>query len=79
MKTASVRDLRNHFADVAKWIESGELVSITRHGSVFATLSPAAPKKRLTADWKARFKDHPPLGRGISIRKTSEIWSDLRD
>lgn len=79
MKTASVRDLRNHFADVAKWIADGELVSITRHGSVFATLSPAAPKKRLTADWNGRFKDHPPLGKGISIRKTSEIWSDLRD
>ena len=60
MKTASVRDLRNHFADVAKWIESGEPVSITRHGSIFATLSPAIPKKRLTADWRARLKDHPP-------------------
>ena len=24
MKTATVRDLRNHFADVAKWIEHGE-------------------------------------------------------
>lgn len=23
MKTATVRDLRNHFADVAKWIEEG--------------------------------------------------------
>jgi antitoxin (DNA-binding transcriptional repressor) of toxin-antitoxin stability system len=79
MKTASVRDLRNRFADVAKWIEGGELVSITRHGSVFATLSPAVPKKQLATDWKARFKNHPPLGKGFSLRETTKIWSDLRD
>jgi len=38
MKTATVRDLRNQFADVARWIESGERVTITRNGVAFATL-----------------------------------------
>ena len=48
MKTATVRNLRNHFADVAKWIESGEQVTITRNGAAFATLAPAkAPQGRL--------------------------------
>ena len=37
MKTATVRDLRNHFADVAKWIEHGEAVTITRNGTAFAS------------------------------------------
>src|SRR5438445_13334209 len=55
MKTATVRDLRNHFADVAKWIEHGEQVTITRNGAAFATLAPATPKKRRKADWAARF------------------------
>ena len=36
MKTATVRDLRHHFADVAKWIEHGESVTITRNGTAFA-------------------------------------------
>ena len=28
MKTATVRELRNNFADVGKWIEHGETVTI---------------------------------------------------
>ncbi len=45
MKTATVRDLRNHFARVAAWIEQGEPVEITKSGKVFARLLPAAPPK----------------------------------
>ncbi len=45
MKTATVRDLRNHFPRVAAWIEDGEPVEITRAGKVFARLLPAAPAK----------------------------------
>lgn len=45
MKTATVRDLRNHFPRVAAWIEEGEPVEITRAGKVFARLLPAAPAK----------------------------------
>ena len=46
MKTASVRDLRNHFPRVAAWIAEGEAVEITRNGKRFARLSPAMPEKR---------------------------------
>jgi prevent-host-death family protein len=49
-RTATVRDLRNRFADVAKWIEDGEQVTITRHGEAFATLAPARPAKPPTPD-----------------------------
>ena len=45
MKTATVRDLRNHFPRVAAWIEEGESVEITRAGKSFARLLPAAPAK----------------------------------
>jgi antitoxin (DNA-binding transcriptional repressor) of toxin-antitoxin stability system len=45
MKTATVRDLRNHFPRVATWIEEGEPVEITRAGKVFARLIPAVPAK----------------------------------
>lgn len=79
MKTATVRDLRNRFANVAKWIESGEQVAITRRGAVFATLAPAKPAKRKKVDWAARLKRRPPLGKGISKADAEKLWSDLRD
>jgi prevent-host-death family protein len=79
MKTATVRDLRNHFADVAKWIEHGEQVTITRNGAAFATLAPATPKKRRKADWAARFKRYKPVGRKLTKEETEAFWSRLRD
>ncbi len=79
MKTATVRDLRNNFASVAKWIEHGEQIAITRNGKSFATLSPAIPAKPRKADWAARFAKRPPLGKGISKDATEKLWSDLRD
>jgi antitoxin (DNA-binding transcriptional repressor) of toxin-antitoxin stability system len=42
MRTATVRDLRNHFARVSAWIEHGEAVEITKGGKAFARLVPAA-------------------------------------
>ena len=82
MKTATVRDLRNHFADVAKWIENGEPVSITRNGKTFATLSPAPaakPLKSFEERWAARMKKFKPVGKGLTKAQTEKFWSDLRD
>ncbi len=45
MKTASVRDLRNSFARVSRWIEAGETVEVTKRGRVFARIMPAEPPK----------------------------------
>ena len=79
MKKATVRDLRNHFADVAKWIEHGEQVTITRNGTAFATLAPALPRKPAKVDWAGRLKKFPPVGKGMSKKATEKLWSDLRD
>ena len=45
-KVATVRDLRNRFALIAKWIEQGEPVEITKGGQRFARLVPAEPRKQ---------------------------------
>jgi prevent-host-death family protein len=79
MKTATVRDLRNNFASVAKWIEHGEQITITRNGENFATLSPALPDKPRKVDWAARFKRYQPVGRKLSRAETEKFWSRLRD
>ncbi len=45
MKTATIRDLRNHFPRVAAHIENGEPVEITKSGKPFARLVPIVPEK----------------------------------
>ena len=82
MKTATVRDLRNHFADVAKWLAHGEQVSITRNGKAFATLSAAQsakPLKPFKERWAARMKKFKPVGKGLTKEQTDRLWSDMRD
>lgn len=79
MKTATVRDLRNNFASVAKWIEHGEQIAITRNGKAFATLSPAGLDHPKKVDWAARMKRYTPVGKGLSKEATERLWSDLRD
>ncbi|AHF89209.1 hypothetical protein OpiT1DRAFT_00702 [Opitutaceae bacterium TAV1] len=72
MRTATVADLRNNFARVSRWIEDGESVTITRRGQSFATLRPAARKKKKVEwpDFAARrrriFPDGPPPGKPLS-------------
>jgi antitoxin (DNA-binding transcriptional repressor) of toxin-antitoxin stability system len=79
MKTATVRDLRNRFASVAKWIEEGELVAITRHGATFATLSPTSPKKSRVVNWSKRLAEKPAVGRKSTKRETDAFWKALRE
>ena len=40
MKTATIRDLRNEFARVSKWLEKGESVQIIKRGKPFARVIP---------------------------------------
>jgi antitoxin (DNA-binding transcriptional repressor) of toxin-antitoxin stability system len=79
VKTATVRDLRNHFGDVAKWIENGERVKITRNGVSFATLAPIKLRRSEKADWATRFKRYRSVGRKLTKEATEAFWSELRD
>jgi antitoxin (DNA-binding transcriptional repressor) of toxin-antitoxin stability system len=82
MRTATVRELRNNFATLAKYLEWGEQVRITRNGRVFATLSPAVraqSKTELKAAWRERLKKYKPVGRKVSRAETDALWSRLRD
>lgn len=40
MKTANVRDLRNNFARLSKWLENGESVQIFKRGKPVARIVP---------------------------------------
>lgn len=72
MKSASIRDLRNSFPTVARWIEEGEAVEITRSGKPFARLEPIGPESAaplVMPDFLARMRRHFPNekpGTGLS-------------
>ena len=40
MKTATVRDLRNEFSRISKWLAAGETVQILKRGKPFARVVP---------------------------------------
>jgi prevent-host-death family protein len=52
MKTATVRDLRNHYTGILRWIASGEVVQITRRGKPVARLIPETPHADSQIDWR---------------------------
>ena len=72
MKTATIRDLRNAFPTVARWIEEGECVEITRSGKPFARLEPIQPenaKPLVMPDFLGRMRQQFPQeksGKGLS-------------
>lgn len=57
VKTATVRDLRNDFAKIARWLEDGEPVEIRRRGKLLGRIDPAprsAPEAREWPDFAGR-------------------------
>ena len=46
MKTATIRDLRNDFARLSKWLEQGETIEILKRGKAVAELVPKTSGKR---------------------------------
>jgi antitoxin (DNA-binding transcriptional repressor) of toxin-antitoxin stability system len=63
MKTATTRELRNSFPTVARWIEEGECVEITRSGKPFARLEPIQAESSTSLampDFIGRLRQHFP-------------------
>lgn len=53
MKTATVRELRNHYSRLLRWIAAGEEITISRRGSVIARLVPEKQHSVRKVDWAA--------------------------
>lgn len=51
MKTASVRDLRNHYTSLLGWVKAGEEVLITQRGKPVARLVPEKPAVPQVVNW----------------------------
>ena len=51
MKTATVRDLRNHYTSLLRWIQAGEEIVITQRGVAVARLLPAGDSAEPAVNW----------------------------
>jgi len=51
MKTATVRDLRNRYTSLLRWINAGEEIVITRRGTAIARLVPEPAAVAGRVDW----------------------------
>ena len=63
MKTATVRDLRNHYTSLLRWIAAGEEVLITQKGLPVARLVPPEPVTTTRVNWE----ESPEVKRDRSI------------
>ncbi len=79
MKTASVRELRNQYLSVLRWVEAGEEVRISRRGVVIARLVPEQPARR-RVDWSksaAAKLDRRKMPR-LTARQSASILAESR-
>jgi prevent-host-death family protein len=51
MKTATVRELRNRYTSLLKWISAGEEIVITQRGKAIARLIPEREESHQKVDW----------------------------
>jgi prevent-host-death family protein len=51
MKTATVRELRNRYTQLLKWLDAGEEITITRRGIPIARLVPEKSRTKRKIDW----------------------------
>jgi len=51
VKTATVRELRNHYPSLLRWVAAGEEVLITQKGKPVARLLPVEPAVTPTISW----------------------------
>ena len=51
MKSTTVRELRNNYSQVLKWVAKGEEVEVTRRGKVVAKVIPPVVVRSAEVDW----------------------------
>lgn len=73
MKTATVRELRNHYTGLLRWVAAGEEVLITQKGEPVARLIPVGLQAMDEVDWA----DSPEVKR--DRREESQLTAEQVD
>jgi prevent-host-death family protein len=77
MKTTTVRELRNNYAQVLRWVSVGEEVEVTRRGKVVAKVIPPRASSPSKVDWNQSAALHRrPWARVLSAKQSASILAD---
>lgn len=70
MKTASVRQVQHHLAEVLSWVEAGQEVQVFRRKKLVARFLPPDPEPVKSPDFLARARGiwgNKPRGKRLSL------------
>jgi antitoxin (DNA-binding transcriptional repressor) of toxin-antitoxin stability system len=67
MKTATIRDLRNEFARVSKWLDAGETVQLLKRGKPFARVVPEPKAQSFLGCMKGTAKLSPDFDEPLDL------------
>ncbi|MFP4166411.1 MAG: type II toxin-antitoxin system Phd/YefM family antitoxin [Opitutales bacterium] len=75
MKTATVRDLRNRYSNLLRWLDAGEEIVITQRGKPIARLIPEQKPASEQVNWSQSpaVKRNRSLSRGLTAEESREI------
>lgn len=78
MRTATIRELRNHYTQLLRWLAAGEEIAISRRGRIIARLVPASSKATGKVDWKrsAAARRNRRGHRVLTARQSSAVLDD---
>ncbi len=77
MKTATVRELRNNYSKVLKWVAKGEEVEVTRRGKVVAKVIPPTSAKPIAVDWSmSAAMNRKPWSRALTANQSAGILAE---
>ena len=79
MKTTTVRELRNNYSRVLRWVSKGEEVEVTRRGKVVAKVVPPAVAQAKSVDWaQSAAISHPSWSTTLSAGESAAILAEGR-
>jgi prevent-host-death family protein len=77
MKSTTVRELRNNYSKVLKWVAKGEEVEVTRRGKVVAKVIPPLPSLPSKVDWtKSAALNRKPWSTTLTSRQSAAILAE---
>ena len=77
MRSTTVRELRNNYSKVLKWVSKGEEVEVTRRGKVVAKVVPPVPAAPAMVDWsKSAALNRKPWGAALTAEQSAAILGE---
>jgi len=77
MKSTTVRELRNNYSKVLKWVAKGEEVEVTRRGKAVAKVVPIAPPCPAEVDWtKSAALNRTAWSKALTAKQTAAVLAE---